>query len=175
MLSYRITKYNPKFRDDKGAYQKNEWISISEIGKKFDDIELTVDAYVRSENSYINAIHSFMNALNIKSLTVSGLENRYRLTENDRRYPELYSGRMIATARSVKDGDNLVGIELDNFCRLSLRNQLWGILENDSQMFFHFGYDYYMYIGAANTPESVIKQIDGSGLFIEEFESPHLK
>ena len=36
MKEYRISKYDPQFRVN-GAYQKNEWTSISDIGKVFDD------------------------------------------------------------------------------------------------------------------------------------------
>ncbi|MFL0507599.1 hypothetical protein ACH0B5_17895 [Ureibacillus sp. 179-F W5.1 NHS] len=30
---WRITKYNPAFRDQDGAYMKDEWISSSDIGQ----------------------------------------------------------------------------------------------------------------------------------------------
>jgi hypothetical protein len=175
LLNYRVTKYNPKYRDARGEYQRNEWTSFSDLGKIFDDAELTVPEYICIEDAYIGSIHAFMDAVGIDSLKVSRLENRYQLTEHDRRYAELYSDQMIAVANSVQNGNNLTGSNLDNFCRLSLRSQLWGVLEHDSQMFVHFGRDYYMYIGVAKISASVIEQIRASGLFIEEFESPYTK
>ncbi len=31
---WRVTKYNPTFRDENGTYIKDEWTSFSDIGKK---------------------------------------------------------------------------------------------------------------------------------------------
>lgn len=52
MKEYRISKYDPQFRVN-GSYQKNEWTSISDIGKVFDDGVLTLAEYLRVENEYI--------------------------------------------------------------------------------------------------------------------------
>ena len=37
MYKYRITKYNPKYRNNKGHYLiKNEWSAISDINEEYD-------------------------------------------------------------------------------------------------------------------------------------------
>ena len=50
---WRITKYNPAFRNEKGAYLKNEWISISDVGKSFDGKILTLPEYQKAEDAYV--------------------------------------------------------------------------------------------------------------------------
>ena len=42
MFSWRITKYNPAFRNSVGAYLKNDWIAVCDIGKTFDIKILTL-------------------------------------------------------------------------------------------------------------------------------------
>lgn len=176
MFSYRVTKYNPALRDSTGAYQKDEWISFSDIGKTFEGIELLTDEYLDIEALYISAIQSFMNIMNLSSLNVFHLEKeRYSLTKHDQKYQNLYPEEMIAIVESIQNGNTLEGAELENFCKLCLRSQIWGVLESSSKMFVHFGYDYYMYIGAAEISEEVIKQVRNSGLFVELFESPYLQ
>ena len=34
-MYYRITKYNPEFRDEEGRYILDEWTSVTDIGKEF--------------------------------------------------------------------------------------------------------------------------------------------
>jgi hypothetical protein len=175
MFSYRITKYDPKFRDAKGIYHKNEWISFSDIDSIFEGVKLTADKYIQVENIYISAIHSFMNALNLEFLNVSRLEkDRYSLTQLDTKYPELDSEQITKTIEAIQNGNSLAGNNLNNFCKLCLRSKAWGVLEHNSKMFVHFGRDYYMYIGVSEDLESVIEQVKATGLFVENFKSPYL-
>jgi hypothetical protein len=176
MYSYRVTKYNPVFRNEKGTYQREEWTSFSDIGSVFGAVKLTPSEYSRVESLYISAIGSFMSLADIDSLKISGLEKKsYSLTENDQRYIELYPDRMTNLAESIQNNDSLSDDKLNDFCKLCLRNQLWARLENESKMFVHFGNDYYMYVGISNTSKMVIEQIRSTGLFVETFESPYLE
>lgn len=176
MFCYRITKYNPVFRNEKGAYQKDEWTSFSDIGNKFTGVELNANEYIHIESLYVSAVRSFMSLIKIDSLTVSGLEkNYYSLTEHDQEYIKLYPDSMTSVAKSVQNNDILSGSDLDDFCKLCLRSQLWARLESNSTMFVHFGNDYYMYVGVSNTSEVVVSQIKSTGLFVEIFESPYLE
>jgi hypothetical protein len=175
MLSYRITKYDPVFRNPKGAYQKDEWTDFSDIGKVFEGVELLADEYIRIESLYISAIHSFMNAVHVSSLDVFHLEKeRYSLRDHDLKHMDLYPNEMTAIVEPIQNGHTLNGNDLESFCRLCLRSQLWGVLEFPSKMFIHFGYEYYMYIGVAEISEQVIEQVRNTGLFVESFESPYL-
>lgn len=53
MYGWRIIKYNPAFRDERGAYLKDEWTSVSDVGKSFDGEVLTFEEYYKIENAYV--------------------------------------------------------------------------------------------------------------------------
>lgn len=38
MQYFRITKYNPQFRNKQGEYKNEEWTSVYDIGKKFEGV-----------------------------------------------------------------------------------------------------------------------------------------
>ena len=61
MFSWRITKYNPQYRNASGFYLKNDWTSFSDMGKIFDEEELTFKKYLIIGNYYIETIILFMN------------------------------------------------------------------------------------------------------------------
>ncbi len=64
--------------------------------------------------------------------------------------------------------------KIENIARLILRSYFWCILRSED-IFVHFGYDYYMYIGCKKKCCDVIKTIEKTGLFVEPFESPYNK
>lgn len=174
MISWRITKYNPKYRNEKDEYQKDEWTSCHDIGKLYDGKEFTVDDYMAVENAYIDTVLSFVNGVNIKTLTVKYLEKHNDNNIKFHKIPLIYTEEMIELFKRVHEGTVLEIRDIGHLCRLVLREQLWCKLENDNKMFIHFGYDYYMYIGCLSKPKRVINLIEKIGLFIEEFKSPYL-
>jgi hypothetical protein len=66
--SYRITKYNPDKRNEKGHYKVEEWTSISDIGKEFNETKFTYQDYISMEDKYITAFKSFANITRSRSL-----------------------------------------------------------------------------------------------------------
>lgn len=74
MIKYRITKYNPKFRDKNGVYLKDEWTSYDDIGQIRNYKEVTVEEYLNTEEKYIKAILSLLNEKKVNSLIISDLE-----------------------------------------------------------------------------------------------------
>ena len=54
MNGWRITKYNPAFRDERGVYLKDEWTSVSDVGKSFDGVVLTFKEYREIEDNYVS-------------------------------------------------------------------------------------------------------------------------
>ena len=72
---WRVTKYDPRFRDEHGHYTLiEEWTSPSDIGETFDGNELTLDDYLRVEEAYIDSAIAFMEENGIQSVRVLGLE-----------------------------------------------------------------------------------------------------
>ena len=149
MYQYRITKYNPIFRDEKGRYAPKEWTS-------FDDIEKVVsfEEYLRVEMAYIEVAQYFLREANIAELQIRGLENSKKLSVE------------------ISEGKQLPFREMEPIFRKVLREEIWCRFEGKSA-FVHFGWDYYMYVGVScYCPESVALA-EKLGLFVEEFESPY--
>jgi hypothetical protein len=136
---YRVTKYNPQYRDAKGEYVRDEWISYGDIGT-YDQIA-TFDKYLEIESQYIESIFQFMSCNKIISLQVTDLEKRGKLAEDINN-----TQTMIDVYKSIKNGSIFDGVQLDALCRLILRDYIWCKLENAENMQVHFGHDYYMYI-----------------------------
>lgn len=167
MFSWRITKYNPCYRNYQGAYLKNEWISYGDIGISFDNTLFTFEDYIKVENMYIEAILLFMYCLEVSYLTFTPME-KYVLDKNDAHF----SSSMIRLFNSIRDGIVVNRYTVDDLVRLILRETIWGKLKAQN-MYVHFGYDYYMYIGAVHPCLKTIQKIKHMGLFVEKFDSPY--
>ena len=78
---WRVTKYNPKYRNEFGHYTLiEEWTCPSEIGETINGKEFTLDEYLRVEAAYIHSVLNFMEESNVDSLRVLQLESN-RLEE----------------------------------------------------------------------------------------------
>ncbi len=177
MFSMRVTKYNPIYRDQNGYFTREEWISFYDIGKVFGEKLLDIFQYIEVENSYINSVIATMEKNNVQELRVVGLEKRFELDELKEEiinYKDYYSDEMLKFFKQIKDGDVLTIREIVMLCRLILREHIWCKLESMPNMYVHFGYDFYMYIGCASNYEDTKSLIEKTGLFAESFESPYL-
>lgn len=161
MFSWRITKYNPKNRDEGGSYLDNEeWTCFSDVGTKVSEGD-----YLRTESKYINAITTFMDELGIKKLYLNDLELWSDEVQNQNASTfliKIWVGKSVSTQ------------EIKELAKLTLRNVIWCKLSYKNKFFVHFGYDYYMYIGTNMDLLNVRQKIEDTGLYIEEFKSPYL-
>lgn len=173
MYFWRITKYNPDFRDNTGCFRADDWTSFWDIGKCINGKQLTVNDYLSIESLYINAIFAFMESLQVSELKIDGLEKDEDNIEPIQ-YQELYPEEMVELFKSVKDGCILSIREVEYMCRLLLREHLWCKLSYKKLFFIHFGYDYYMYFGSILECNDAIEEIKLSGLFVEQIQSPYL-
>jgi hypothetical protein len=140
---YRVTKYDPAFRDTDGSYRKSEWTSYFDVGKTFDGVRLTKANYLKTEDSYLFAIESFLNESAINSLRLIGLENPSETTLP----PFVLPNASLSIVQCVE------------FARIVLREVVWGKLVAPGRAYVHFGYDFYMYIGV---PSCCTKSIQAS-------------
>lgn len=170
MYSWRVTKYNPKYRNELGHYKKDEWIAIGDIGNEFEGTILTAEEYLKVETLYVNAVLQFLECNKIDRLTVTSIEkNSMRRQENRP------SREMKRIYRSIKNNYEVGISKLPDVIRLNLREVIWCRLIYNDTMFVHFGWDYYMYIGSKHRCAKAVNNIEKSGLFVEEFESPYLE
>ncbi|HLB94041.1 MAG TPA: hypothetical protein VJJ81_02235 [Candidatus Babeliales bacterium] len=170
MFYWRITKYNPKNRDINGSYLLDEWTCYSQVDTITNGKLLTYAEYLVTENAYVKAINLFMICNDLKELQVAYLEKYWELDQDFN-----LNLAMIELFKRMKIRRKLSMDEVEIMARLVLRRKLWCKLGNENTMFVHFGYDYYMYIGSAKKCVKTIRQIQQSGLFVEEFLSPYLE
>jgi hypothetical protein len=167
MICLRITKYNPLYRNTTGNYEKDEWISFFDIGKIFEHKELTLKDYLIVENAYINTLVAFMECSNIDTMRVRSLEKQVPLKAS------LFYPKAILDAFNTITNGMVADKELiKSIGRLVLREDIWCKLEAKN-MYVHFGYDYYMYIGTAGVCSEAVMRSEKLGLFVESYDSPY--
>lgn len=170
MISYRITKYDPKKRNEEGHYLDNsEWTSISDIGKPAYN-NPTFEQYERIENLYVDSIVLILNEKNISNLIVDSLElfdTNVDFEEHKRtgRLNKLFVD-FDSEIKPLKDGIILNLNQISKIVRLILRETIWMLLIN-SQIEIKFGYDYYMYVTCEELTIETINRIEKTGLFVE--------
>ena len=153
-FDYRVTKYNPAYRDTQGRYTRNEWTSFQEV-----PAAVSLENYLQVEQSYIDSALQFLAEQSIVSLKLRGLEN---------------SRRHKIAGLPLKNEAPIPLARLGQVVRDILREKFWARLESDCTSYVHFGWDFYMYIGLPTRPTGAIRAAEKRGLFVEEFTSPYL-
>src|SRR5690348_420373 len=75
MKHWRVTKYNPTYRDKSGAYRREDWTSFDDIGRPFNGALLTLDEYMQTEDRYVSTALHFARAANVSKLVPSQVES----------------------------------------------------------------------------------------------------
>jgi hypothetical protein len=159
MYSYRITKYNPKHRNNAGAYTKDEWTEFSDVGKKFDGKTLTYAQYIKVEDAYVKVLLSFLRESNIPSMKVYQVQNPKKIP---------YGKQLIKKNQTYSLDD------LEKLFRLILRGELWCKFKNADSTYVDFGWDYYSYIGIPEPGMKSIQLAKKLKLYVESFPEPIL-
>jgi hypothetical protein len=154
MLKFRVTKYDPTLRAPDGAYLRDVWTSVSDIGRIFSGEKLTDVEYERVESAYIASALAFLRESDVSSLAVCRLENHFGATLTFGNGAHLSLEQIAATLPRV------------------LREEFWCTLEGPDS-FIHIGYDYYMYIGMPSACPGAQQLAASLGLFVEPFQSPY--
>lgn len=169
MHKFRITKYNPALRDKKGSYLKNEWTSMYDVGKVFDKKKFSIEDYLSIEQKYLTAITTIFGENLINQMKIKNIEKFYIHHECF----EYYTQDLIDQFCLLNEKTVITKKVLTNILRLILRENIWARIETRDHQYIHFGYDYYMYTGIKNVEDSIIRDVERLGLFVEEFESPY--
>jgi hypothetical protein len=156
MFEYRVTKYDPAFRDARDAYLADDWTSVTQIARAFGGVVLTEGEYRRVEQAYVSSAIAFLREGGLHSLAVKGLEN------------------VPKVALDFGEGSVLSLEQVGDVIPRILREEFWCRLECRGG-FAHFGWDYYMYIGVPRRCPEAEHLARGLGLYPEEFASPYRK
>ncbi|MDJ1484427.1 hypothetical protein QNI16_28270 [Cytophagaceae bacterium YF14B1] len=171
-LEWRISKYNPIYRNENGAYTKDEWTSYSDIGRIYEESVFTKEEYLETEGRYIKVITEILRLCNTQQVVVIACEKfttvqtkaliYKKMLENDPALITIFENFELDKVYSMD--------EMKNILILNLRECVWSRLLSDNGICeIGFGYDYYAYVGFS-TFDLPLKQINESifknGLFI---------
>ncbi len=159
MYTYRITKYNPKFRNAKGSYLRDVWTQFSDIGEKFNGKTLTKKEYIKVENAYVVTLQSFLDESGILSMKAIRVENSKNIK---------YKGQLIKKNKVYKVED------LGELFRLILDGKFWCKFKNKDGSYVDFGWDFYTYIGIPKYCKKSIELAKKQKLYVEKFPEPIL-
>lgn len=168
MTYFRVTKYNPQFRNSQNVFLRPEWTSISDIGKDFDGEVLTLSEYLRVESLYLEAIGNAIEMAKPKNLYIHTLGHIIDLHTGIPESLIKESQELIAFIQT--QSGTLTYSEVRLVARAVLRELVWCKIEGDGGFYIHFGWDYYMYIGDAS---SRLNGYKSNGLYSEDFSSPY--
>jgi hypothetical protein len=158
-FKYRVSKYNPKIRDDNGHYRKIEWTYFAQVGQTVGANAFTEQEYLKTENAYVSTALAFLQESGVDRLSLIDLQPSGPDTEL---VPDLRNGRTC----------NLQ--EADKLFRSVLRERFWCKFEWKTEVYVHFGWDYYMYLGIPRKCPNAIVFAEHQSLFVEPFDSPFL-
>ena len=167
MLQLRVTKYNPKFRHEDGGYLKDEWTSVSDVGRIYDGKPFNYKEYLRIEDAYVAVINRFLSSQNIKSMVIS----YYESGNGDDHVPTVIKIQRPVGQKKLKRGSRLSKRFISLCARRVLRETCWCKLESDRGAFIHFGWDYYMYFGCSKSVP--LNQLSTEDTYLEERMSPY--
>jgi hypothetical protein len=154
MREFRVTKYDPDLRDQSGAFLREEWTSVSDVGRTFLGTALSLESYRAVELAYTNAVLHFLEEAEVDFLRVYGVENH-------------------GNADGIpQEGSVVERVSVPAVVGAMLREEFWCRLES-REAFVHVGNDYYLYIGVSRECPNSVKFAQRQGLFVERFISPY--
>ncbi len=172
MKKYRISKYNPKYRNKKGEFLLDTWTSYSDIGKKYNGNILTLNEYLSVENKYINIILFILKQKKINKVKIEELEINFSISELERLLKDeglslIKKEKLIFN--SISNG-NVYNMEvLPYIIRLILRDCLWcKLIDLNLKCYIEFGYDLYVYINCDHIGKILIEYVNKLEMYVEE-------
>ena len=66
MHQFRVTKYDPAYRNELGHYRRDEWTSFSDVGCEANGSVVTLGEYERVELAYIDSALAFMREAGVR-------------------------------------------------------------------------------------------------------------
>ena len=154
MFEFRVSKYDPAYRDPDGVFRRPEWTSYADIGRAFLGLVLTEQEYRRVEDAHVRVSLACMAEAGVTDLVVIGLENPAN------------------APLDFEEGSALNLTDLAPTIRRLLREEFWCRLERDGN-FLHFGWDYYLYLGVQWPCPQALVLARQLGLFVEPMRSPY--
>lgn len=145
--SWRLSRYEPELRA--GAAGWESWTDYSDVGRSFNGLILTMEEYLRVENTYVDAAVRFALEFPTELFRVA------------------YVGQQ-SDGFALREGQSLVRSDLAAVVRGNLRGLLdCAVVSTDGACQVAFGYDLYMYVAAAAPCERAVMESERAGLQVE--------
>ena len=169
MISYDISKYTPDKYDETGYCR--DWIAIGDIGNEFNGEVLTVEEYKRVEDNYIKALYYVLDYFKITRLKLKDVGRNYDYetfyeVNKDRR--NLYSEDMFKLYKNAEKMKELKYEDIGNYCRLQLREDLWGKMFYPRRLGVFICYDFILGLKCSYPIDEIIPKINELGLIVEK-------
>ncbi len=164
MIKYRISKYNPKFRDDDGVYLKNEWTSMSDIGKTFDGKVFVKQEYEYVEKNYLNFFVQLCSIYKVDKINIRKIE----IYDADYLMKDIVSLPILYNSIKLKNKKicNVTISQATKFLQYCLREKCWGEIVVGS-LCLDIGYEYYLNISSRFEIMSIEDLANKNSLYVE--------
>ncbi|AJH01451.1 hypothetical protein LF65_04922 [Clostridium beijerinckii] len=170
MVRYRISKYNPVYRDEDGNYTREEWTAISDVEKTINGDKLSLEEYLDIESKYIIILDNILNELSIENLYVMELEEQ-KNSINDEYVFTGFTKEIVRKISSLEEGQQLNRKEINYIIKAMLREIVWcGLYSKTIHVIIKSGFDFYINIICPKLSESVIENARRIGIYIEEIK-----
>lgn len=165
---WRISKYNPIFRDSDSIYTKtDEWTSVSELGKVVDGKPFTINEYLEIEQAFIDSIMKFIKLHKFTSIRIYSLE--INKSSSDNKF-SLYDTNFDSLDLTE---DLEIGVEnIPTVCKMILREFIFCHFISE-QFFIHFAYESYVFFGSNSIQNDSLDIGKNDNIFIEQMRSPY--
>ncbi len=164
-----IVKYSPSMYNHEGICVVEDWTSCSQIGDEFNGEFLTVEEYMRVENSFVEVFKEVLINASCRYITLFSFDpiKTIRTPRHFCRELRVSTNNILAELGPVKSGARYSIEKAALLFRLSLRNILdCFFINKDKRIQFDVGYDYYVHL-YADLDESILRSIVSKhGLFL---------
>jgi hypothetical protein len=172
MKKYRITKYNPKLRNELGHYSDNDWTDISDVGNVFNGKSLSETEYIEVETDYITSVIKILQENNQDYLRlVSYNKDLFEFFINSQKKDWAYLPNLKSS--SLYEDKKIYLEDIAVLIKINLRAFIGMTLEIKDEFYVHFGWDLYMYIGCPNISTKLRDQLNSTSIYIEDSDSPY--
>ncbi|TLG76692.1 hypothetical protein [Culicoidibacter larvae] len=139
---YTICKYDPQSRNEHGTYIKDEWTSVSDIGKLFDDGICTAKNYLDVENNLVAFCLGLVKKYDVHALW--SFDFKF-FSYADISLPFAFEINQLI--KHFSDGDEIKGNNIELIIRAMLRSNSGGTLfSRNKHLVIEMGWDYYMHL-----------------------------
>lgn len=167
MKKYSITKYS------RTISSKEEWTSISDIGKIYDGFILDEKEYKKVEDSYVRAVLEVASYMGIEYFRIKNVF-RWKDLRKDIKgntiLEKLYSQSMLKIYEGITNESIINKETLCDLLRLELREDIGGLLYVPYRLKIFIGDDYMMGVHVSKSLENIFEKISNLGLNIYQYK-----